>query len=149
MAYEHEVFISYSSSDREWARKLHGDLAGRGVKAFFDQTSLREGEGWEGQIKAALLDSRHLVCLWSAKASASQWVQRELATFDAMKTPAAAHADGALLIVKLDDTFNAYSSLQQMAEAPITDAYAAGLPTLQEDDWRHLIDRINAAVKRD
>ena len=37
-----------------------------------DQASLREGEGWEGQIRRALLESRHLVCLWSAQASASQ-----------------------------------------------------------------------------
>ena len=148
MAHAHEVFISYASQDREWATKLHADLNGRGVDAFFDQTSLRAGEGWEGQIRTALLGSRHLVCLWSAHASASQWVQRELALFDAMNTPAAS-AGGSLLVVKLDDTFSAYTSLQQIAEAAVTGAYAAGLPTLAAGDWKALVDRINVVVKRD
>jgi len=146
----YEVFISYSSADREWASKLHADLAARNITAFYDQASLRDGAGWEQQIKSALLASRHLVCLWSAKASMSQWVQRELALFDT-KTPPTADAAGSLLLVQLDSTLNAYSSLQQIAEAPVAAAYAvgqAGLESLAAADWKKVINRVNDVVKR-
>ena len=144
MAYD--VFISYANPDRAWAARLAADLKARGANCFFDQASLREGQGWEGQIRAALLDSKHLVCLWSQAAKDSVWVTRELATFD-LQHPAA--ADASLLIkLRLDETQSAYSSLQQIREQALLDAYAQQQPA-PDAAWTAVVKRLREAVKRD
>src|SRR5262245_9159171 len=85
MAYD--IFISYSSLDRPWAKKLEKDLQERGVKVFFDQTRLTKGERWEPQLVTQLLNSRHFVVLWSDNARASDWVLQELYYFKRMIDP--------------------------------------------------------------
>jgi hypothetical protein len=78
---KYDLFISYSSHDRSWARKLKQDLESRNVKCFFDQTRLVKGEKWENQLLPDLLASRHFLVLWSEKARGSDWVSEELYRF--------------------------------------------------------------------
>jgi hypothetical protein len=148
VAYEHDVFISYSSADRPWAQKLAHDLGQRGLKAFYDRESLQLGQLWKDQLKTALASSNHLVCLWSAKAKGSDWVGYELFRFSAMLEEAG-NAGRLMLFVNLDSTPNIYSDFQQISETALSAAYLAGLPTLPEPDWRSMADRIEAAVRRD
>jgi len=141
----HEVFLSYASPDREWARRLHRRLVGRGISVFFDQASLRDGEGWENQLEAGLKKCKHLVCLWSAHAHASPWVQSELAFYriDSMSR----HNPGRLLMVRLDDKANAFGSLQQIELAEVKAAYADPTYALSEEAWRGLVDRLSQDLK--
>lgn len=144
----HDVFISYSSQDRTWAAQLAADLMQRGVNCFFDQTSLRDGQGWETQIKAALMASHHIVCLWSKSAKDSVWVGRELALFDVLH-PDGGASGGQLLKLKLDDTPSAYSSRQQVHDAAVVTAYAAATPPWPGPAWTALVQRLRRAVKQD
>ena len=148
MAYEHDVFISYSSADRPWAQRLAQDLGQRGLKAFYDRDSLQLGKQWKDQLRTALASSNHLVCLWSSKAKGSDWVGYELFRFSAMLEEAG-NTGRLMLFVNLDTTPNIYSDFQQICEPALSAAYAAGLATLPEPDWRGMADRIEAAVRRD
>jgi|GEM_PF-5758162 len=142
----YDVFLSFSNADKAWALKLRADLAARGIKVFLDLTSPNDGVGWDQQIRPALLASRHLVCLWSANARSSPWVQRELAMFNA-SSASTRGATGSMLLVQLDLTPNAYATLQQIAEAPVLAAYAAGIASLNAADWKRVVERIDDAVK--
>src|SRR5262245_43150567 len=77
----YEVFISYSSKDRPWAKKLAGDLEGRGLTVFYDQSALQDGEAWRAQLDEEIRACKQLVCLWSKNAKESLWVQDEMTTF--------------------------------------------------------------------
>jgi hypothetical protein len=143
----YDVFISYSSLDRSWAERLAADLGERGVKCFFDHKSLRDGPGWEQQIKVALTESRHIVCLWSKAAKESVWVGRELATFDVLHP---SEAEGSLLLkVLLDETPSAYASRQLVRVEPMLQAYEVARPPWPGDDWLALVTRVQRSVKQD
>ncbi|WP_366760449.1 toll/interleukin-1 receptor domain-containing protein [uncultured Thiodictyon sp.] len=57
--FNHDIFISYSHTDGDWAKRLNDSLtgAGRGFSTFFDNQSLRAGDDWEAQIHASLMRS--------------------------------------------------------------------------------------------
>lgn len=84
---DYDVFISYDSLDRPWAKKLEADLEKRGVRCFFDQSRLVKGKKWEPQLLGDLVNSRHFVVLWSDNARQSDWVQSELQSFKSSIDP--------------------------------------------------------------
>lgn len=86
----YDLFISYSSHDRAWARKLTKDLEARGVKCFLDEERLTKGEKWEPQLVRNLLDSKHFLVVWSQKAGDSDWVKEELYRWKAHIDPTGA-----------------------------------------------------------
>lgn len=147
MDYTYEVFISYSSADRPWATKVHDGLAARGVQAFFDRTELREGQDWEPQLRDAVIGSRHLLCLWSAKIQQTSWVHRELA-MHTVRAAGASPADGSLLMLPLDGHPNYNVSLQEFVDEPLQAAYRDGIGTLDDGAWNDLLDRIAKVVRR-
>src|ERR1035438_9302571 len=77
----YDIFISYSSLDRAWAKKLAADLTGLKVKCFVDEDRLTKGGKWEPQLVTSLTNSRHFVVLWSQNAHNSDWVTEELSRF--------------------------------------------------------------------
>jgi hypothetical protein len=144
---KYDVFISYASADGPWADRLFADLKAT-IEAFRDQEELHVGAGWEKQIDQALDDSRHLVCLWSARSAASPWVQREISRLLAMRD-VTGRTDRKLLIVQLDDTPNAYGSLQQIIEPPLKQTYRDSQIPLDPAAWKKVLGRISEVVKLD
>ncbi len=143
-----EVFISYSHHDRAWAEKLATDLRGRGVTVFFDQKSLREGEGWEGQLVEAVKACKHLVCFWSAHAKESEWVQQELAMYR-VNNSSGNNAGQKLLFVPLDAQRHTFTNIQNIELPALQAAYAgAGVGGVGAADWLDFVDRVMAARKR-
>jgi hypothetical protein len=130
--YKYDVFISYSSQDRPWALKFADELEARGLAPFIDRQRLEAGKPWEQQLRAALEGSRHLVALWSSRANQSNWVQRELATFDYLiNGGAAAAGERRLIVVNLEEQNFAYTSYQMiddLKEAKVNPADFATLP---------------------
>lgn len=141
----YEVFLSYSSVDRAWAQRLYDSLAARGVKLFFDQRSLRDGEGWEQQLNGGLKQSRHLLCLWSKNAFESAWVQWELASFKVQRMDDPSHSK--LLLVRLDDRKSAYGSLQEIDDSKVRAAYGQAPDAMAASEWQSLVDRILEALQ--
>ena len=141
-----DIFISYSSHDRTWAKRLAESLQGHGLTSFFDANSLRDGEGWEQQLEHGLKQCETLVCLWSARAFESEWVQREVAQFRA--TPGRNGNPRQPLIVRLDDRPNAFSSTQQIDLPELKQAYAGGgVDVVTSQVWQAFVDRVEIASK--
>ena len=74
---EYHVFISYRSTDRDWAMSLVARLEGAGLRAFIDQRELVAGEQLAAQLQSALTRSRAAVVLVSKGWLESGWCQEE------------------------------------------------------------------------
>lgn len=139
MDYDYDLFISYSSLDKEWAAKLADALGRKSLKVFIDRQRLEAGRPWEPQLKQALASSQHLVVLWSNNAKQSDWVQKEIAHFDAvalvnrdvyqraMMLEDCLRSDTSVFLVlppfPIEPTIRAYRDLVQGWSAPLFDAY--------------------------
>jgi TIR domain len=136
----YDVFISYASPDRAWAQRLHQGLVGRGLTVFFDKNSLRDGEGWETQLNTGISQARHMVCLWSARAYDSAWVQNELGAFRSRLL--AQPGQSKLLLLRLDERAGAFDSVQQIVEPALRAAYARPDQAIDEADWLAVVERV-------
>ncbi|HYL99722.1 MAG TPA: toll/interleukin-1 receptor domain-containing protein, partial [Blastocatellia bacterium] len=58
-----KVFISYSHSDSEWARKLAEAIAGVGLTVWFDQTDIKPGQHLADELEKGLRGSDAIVFL--------------------------------------------------------------------------------------
>lgn len=76
--FTHEVFISYSSADVEWAQRINAAIrrSAGNYRTFFDKNALRGGDDWDAKIHTSLEASQHLIVLWSDNAKQSDWVTR-------------------------------------------------------------------------
>jgi TIR domain len=72
-----KVFLSYSSRDRDFARRLAGDLGRAGMDVWFDEHTLRVGEDLV-TIETAIRGSECLVVVLSVAAAESGWVDYEI-----------------------------------------------------------------------
>lgn len=114
---KYEVFISYTNKDpdKALADKLYNALNSNYFPVFRDKKRLDAGYNWNQQLDEELGLSKHLVVIWSSKASQSQWVQREIAYFNQNIKP------GSLLFfINLDitnDAFNQYQGINDFKEA--------------------------------
>ena len=88
-----DVFISYSSQDRDLARQLAARLEGAGYSVWWD-SSLLSGERFRDTIMQELGRSRAAIVIWSKHSTGSDWVQSEAGR---------AHANGKLIPVKTPD----------------------------------------------
>ncbi len=72
-----DIFISYSSEDREFADKIAQDLKKNGYNTFYDKEIL-PGEEWENRLNHELQKAKNLIVILSPNYTRSQWTQQEL-----------------------------------------------------------------------
>jgi hypothetical protein len=73
-----EIFISYASSDREFARQLSEALESAGWSVWWDR-EIPVGESFDQVIEEKLNAARCVVVLWSKQSVVSRWVKAESA----------------------------------------------------------------------
>jgi len=73
----HQVFISYSRKDVDFARKLAGDLEKAGYDVWWDISDLRGGDDWVRVIPAAIAASQYVLVVLSPNSAESEWVEKE------------------------------------------------------------------------
>ncbi|MCB1925060.1 MAG: toll/interleukin-1 receptor domain-containing protein [Gammaproteobacteria bacterium] len=74
----HSVFISYSSSDSEFAHKLYGDLQNAGVRCWFAPEDMKVGDFIRSRIEQAIQGHDKLLLVLSQHSVESAWVEREV-----------------------------------------------------------------------
>ena len=77
-----DIFISYSSADRDRARVMASSLEQRGWSVWWDR-EIPPGRAYDDVIEEALDAARCVVVLWSKSSTASSWVRNEAS--DAMQ----------------------------------------------------------------
>ena len=71
-----DVFISYKSEDREWAKKIDALIRGAGYSTWWDP-SLQTGERYNDRIDTELKLAKAAVVVWSERSWVSTWVKEE------------------------------------------------------------------------
>ena len=144
--YRYAAFISYSSKDAAFARRLHRALEGYGIPntlgtfdalggggkpnriypVFRDREELAAGDLGEN-IRQALNESRSLIVVCSPNAAASPWVEKEIEAFLAMGRRDRVYAiiaDSAPLVDELGTDATARSFPPAFRGAALSDASA-------------------------
>lgn len=92
-----DVFISYSSEDRERINPIVQLVrAMKKGSVFQDFVSIRPGEKWANEIMKALAHCRTVLVFWCEHSAASDWVRQEY--------EAAIRANKEIIPILLDDT---------------------------------------------
>lgn len=71
-----EVFLSYSSQDRQAAQRVEQALSAQGIEVFWDQET-PPGVDWDTWIRGKLANAKAAVVLWSQNSIASPNVRHE------------------------------------------------------------------------
>ncbi|HVF67561.1 MAG TPA: toll/interleukin-1 receptor domain-containing protein [Pyrinomonadaceae bacterium] len=76
----HSCFISYSSRDEEFAKRLYNDLQNEGVRCWFAPEDLKTGERFRVGIDEAVRTHDKLLLVLSKNSVSNQWVEKEVET---------------------------------------------------------------------
>lgn len=72
------IFLSHSSIDKPFARRLARDLDNQRVTCWLDEAEIKIGDYLIEKIRSAIDDVGYLAVILSPQAVASAWVQREV-----------------------------------------------------------------------
>jgi hypothetical protein len=74
----YSCFLSYSSNDDEFARRLYNDLQGKNVRTWFAPEDLKIGDRFRSRIDESIRIHDKLVIILSANSVNSDWVETEV-----------------------------------------------------------------------
>lgn len=79
MTCDYDIFISYSHSDKEFAKKIIYDLQSIGKKVWIDEKNIELGDLITEKIRQGIDNSQFVAVVLSEKSIKSEWVKREVA----------------------------------------------------------------------
>lgn len=74
----YDVFLSYSTHDKDEARRIHDSLVAKKQRCFLTERNLKPGDLFSEEIRLALVQSREAWILVTPSSNKSTWVQREI-----------------------------------------------------------------------
>jgi hypothetical protein len=74
----HEVFLSHSSLDRQFATDVASVVRRHGIPVWYSQTNILGAQQWQDEIGAALQRCDWFALILSPQSAGSMWVKREL-----------------------------------------------------------------------
>jgi tetratricopeptide (TPR) repeat protein len=77
--YGHDIFVSYSRQDADWAGAFVETLKERGWRVFLDTRAIRAGDEWSEEIDAAIDAAKVVIGVWSKHSVRSSYVIAEVA----------------------------------------------------------------------
>jgi len=128
--YENErvAFISHSTKDKPFVRKLAADLVSNGVKVWLDEQRILVGDSIPEKIAQGLAESDFFLVVVSKNSVESAWVSKELNTALVQEIE---RRKVTVLPIKLDDSAMP-SSIVDKLYANFTGSYEEGLRKLIE-----------------
>jgi TIR domain len=126
------AFLSHSSKDKAFVRKLAADLVASGVKVWIDEQRILVGDSIPEKIAQGLAESDFFLVVVSHNSVESPWVKKEL---NSALIHEIERRKVAVLPIKLDDA--------KMPDS-INDKLYADFRGSYEDGLRKLIDSIKA-----
>jgi hypothetical protein len=90
------IFISHSSKDREFTRKLAASLDSTGFRSWVDLNDIPDGSTWSREIEKAVIACGAMLVIMSKHGRESEWVEREALLALELHKP--------LFVVRVDDT---------------------------------------------
>jgi hypothetical protein len=150
--YNYDAFISYSSKDPSWAKKLYDGLERKGLYTFFDENRLEPGARWEPELVQGASTSQHLVVLWSDNARRSDWVTRERGLFDSQinnPNPGQESANRRIIFLLLEGEPEAFRNYQMLDDLREAGAYPGDADQVDDNLWQSVLDEVHEAIVAD
>ena len=72
------AFLSHSSKDKAFVRKLAADLTKNGIVVWLDEQKVKVGDSIVDSVSQGLAESDYFVVILSEDSVSSEWVKREL-----------------------------------------------------------------------
>jgi TIR domain-containing protein len=72
------IFLSHSSADKPFARRLADDLRVRGARVWLDEAEIGIGDSLIGRLEDAIDETDYLAVILSENSVESEWVSREV-----------------------------------------------------------------------
>ncbi|MBZ0300334.1 MAG: toll/interleukin-1 receptor domain-containing protein, partial [Anaerolineae bacterium] len=81
------IFLSYRSTEADFALKLAADLKNAGVNLWMDRLDISPGDDWRKSLEGAVYSCAALIAILSPSYVSSKYCQRELARADRLGRP--------------------------------------------------------------
>ncbi len=128
-----QVFISHSSKDKVFARRLAHRLTASGLKVWIPEDEIFPGDNWAKKVGAALEESDIMVVLITPHAFESEWLKEEI-----QYALTSEHYQGRLIPVFLGH------ETAMPADAPwILRKLSPVRIEGREEDWQPVVDKIS------
>ncbi len=135
----YEIFLSYSSKDVAIAEHFYNNLNANNFPVFRDQNRLDIGQPWNQGLDNAIVNSKHVVILWSSNAQASAWVTEEINRFKNKN-------NGLIIFVNLDIASVVHQQYQAVSDILKSGKYTGKLQDIDQNTWDSVINKIRKAV---
>lgn len=122
------IFISHSTKDNDFVRRLSSDLQRSGIRIWRDDIEIKVGDSIVSRINEGLVRSDYVLVVLSKNSIPSTWVQREM---DAAFVIAASNASIKILPVRIDNT-EAPPLISALRFADFRESYNVGVEELIE-----------------
>lgn len=116
------TFLSYAHADRDFVRRLAGDLRRRQIRVWFDER-LQGGEAWRNQLRAAIAAADVVLLVLSPASIASEYVRWETGLATGLNK---------LLVPVVYQPCQQPDGIRQLQYIRLDMDYAAGLQTLKQ-----------------
>lgn len=87
MTERRHIFLSYRSTEADFALRLAADLKNAGVNLWMDRLDINPGDDWRKSLENAVYSCAALISVLSASYVSSKYCQRELARADRLGRP--------------------------------------------------------------
>lgn len=87
MSERRHIFLSYRSTEADFALKLAADLKNAGVNLWMDRLDIKPGDDWRRSLERAVYSCAALISVLSPAYVSSKYCQRELARADRLSRP--------------------------------------------------------------
>jgi hypothetical protein len=81
------IFLSYRSTEADFALRLAADLKNAGVNLWMDRLDINPGDDWRKSLESAVYSCAALISVLSSSYVSSKYCQRELARADRLGRP--------------------------------------------------------------
>jgi hypothetical protein len=78
LANENSVFLSHSSSDKQFVRQLANHIKAEGIRCWLDEAEIKPGDSIVAKIQDGINEMRYLLVVISQNSIRSAWVEKEL-----------------------------------------------------------------------
>jgi TIR domain len=125
---ERVAFLSHSSKDKAFVRKLAADLVASGVKVWIDEQRILVGDSIPEKVAQGLAESDFFLIVISHNSVGSSWVKKELSNALIQEIE---RRKVAILPIKIDDA-TMPESIRDKRYADFQGSYDEGLKGLIE-----------------
>ena len=149
----YSCFISYSHEDKEFAKRLHDDLQGRGIRCWLDDHQLLPGDKVQDQIDKGIRLWDKVLLLASEHSMTSNWVNKELTkAFAKEERLSTQHGKEILALVPLNlDGYLMSDECQHPWKDDINERYASDFTNWKTDyeDYKRQLEKLVKALRAD